>query len=118
MSKSLVANGKKAAMAVAVSAALVSIGALASPAPAVVATSPTCPSAVIPGAAIIPNAVGCWNAIGVQAVRAGSPYQSQGLLYLSYTQAAVYDAITKIDGRYVPYDAFDVASNVNVAGAS
>jgi hypothetical protein len=118
MSKSLVANGKKATVAAAVSAALVSIGALASPAPAVIATSPTCPSVVIPGVAIIPNGVGCWNAIGVQAVRISAPYQGQGLLYMSYVQAAVYDAITKIKGRYVPYDAFDVPSGVNVAGAS
>jgi hypothetical protein len=118
MSKSFAADGKKMIAAAAVSVALVSIGALASPAPAVVATAPTCPDTVVPGVAIIPNAVGCWNAIGVQAVRAGSPYQGQGLLYMSYSQAAVYDAITKIKGRYVPYDPFDVPSNVNVAGAS
>jgi hypothetical protein len=118
MSKTFVARGKTAIAATAVSVALVSIGALASPAPAVVTTSPTCPSAVIPGVAIIPNAVGCWNAIGVQAVRISAPYQGQGLLYMSYVQAAVYDAITKIKGRYVPYDAFTVPSGVNVAAAS
>src|SRR5262249_58444996 len=30
-------------------------------------------------------------------------YQTEGLLYRSYVQAAVYDAATKIGHRYVPY---------------
>jgi hypothetical protein len=72
------------------------------------APPPPCPDAVIPGVAILPNAVGCWNAIGVQAVRAGVPYQTQGFLYLGYVQAAVYDAVIKIEGRYEPYSAFDL----------
>jgi hypothetical protein len=60
-----------------------------------------------------------WNAIAVDAVRAaktmdgvpsGSPprslYQTEGLIYMSYVQAAVYDAVTKIAGRYEPYHVF------------
>jgi hypothetical protein len=57
-----------------------------------------------------------WNANAVAAVRAAtttnqlppnatsrSLYQTEGLLYMSYVQAAVYDAATKIGHRYVPY---------------
>jgi hypothetical protein len=81
-------------------------------------TPPACPDVVIPEAAILPNAVGCWNAIGVQAVRAGVPFQTQGLLYLGYTQAAVYDAVTAIEGRYEPYADVDVPPGVDTARAS
>ena len=37
---------------------------------------------------------------------------------MGYTQAAVYDAVTKIDGRYVPYHAFPSPAGVDVASAS
>src|SRR5581483_6429937 len=58
-----------------------------------------------------------WNAAAVDAVRAakivepaGTPprplYQTEGLLYLSYVQAAVYDAVAKITRRYEPYHRF------------
>ena len=60
-----------------------------------------------------------WNANAVDAVRAartldgvpaGSPpralFQPEGLLYLSYVQAAVYDAVTHLDHRYQPYHRF------------
>jgi hypothetical protein len=60
-----------------------------------------------------------WNATAVDAVRAartldgvppGAPpralYQPEGLLYMSYVQAAVYDAVTHLDHRYVPYHRF------------
>src|SRR5215469_15575686 len=60
-----------------------------------------------------------WNANAVGAVRAartldgvppGSPprplYQTEGLLYMSYVQAAVYDAVTHLDHRYLPYHRF------------
>jgi hypothetical protein len=62
--------------------------------------------------------VGCWNAIAVQAVRLATPYQLQGLLYMGYTQAAVYDAVTKIEGRYVPYDDFTAPAGAHVRSAS
>jgi len=62
-----------------------------------------------------------WNANALAAVRAarvvdppGSApraiYQTEGLLYMSYVQAAVYDAATKIGHRYVPYHRFSVAA--------
>ena len=104
------------AMAAAVIAALGAGGALASSAAAT--SAPVCPDSVIPNVAIVPNSVGCWNAIAVQAVRLGSPYQVQGLIYTGYAQAAVYDAVTKIEGRYVPYDDFAVPESVDVSSAS
>ena len=70
-----------------------------------------------------------WNANAVAAVRAatvidpvGTPpralYQTEGLLYLSYVQAAVYDATTKIAHRYVPYHHFSVgAGNASLEAA-
>jgi hypothetical protein len=57
-----------------------------------------------------------WNLNAVTAVRNAAPakFQSEGLIYMSYVQAAVYDAVTKISGRYVPYHDF----TANTAGAS
>jgi hypothetical protein len=62
-----------------------------------------------------------WNANAVAAVRAATVidppgtaqrplYQTEGLVYMSYVQAAVYDAATKIGGRYVPYDHFSAGA--------
>jgi hypothetical protein len=66
-----------------------------------------------------------WNLNAVNVVRAfrwpagsatpGAAYfQTEGLIYMSYVQAAVYDAVTKISGRYVPYHSF----SANTDGAS
>jgi hypothetical protein len=104
-------------IAAAAAVALLAAGALpaassAAPGP------PACPDVVIPGTGILSNAVGCWNAIAVQAVRLTTPYQVQGLAYVGYTQAAVYDAVIKIEGRYVPYDDFAAPPGVDLAGAS
>jgi hypothetical protein len=54
------------------------------------------------------DAVLTWNTYAVNAVRASSPakFQVEGLIYMSYIQAAVYDAVTKIAGRYQPYHDF------------
>ncbi len=72
------------------------------------------PPAVAP---VPPDAVLTWNTNAVNAVRASSPskFQVEGLIYMSYVQAAVYDAVTKLEGRYVPYH--DFAATV-VPGAS
>src|SRR5262249_1634353 len=58
-----------------------------------------------------------WNGIAVNAVRASAPskFQVEGLIYMSYVQAAVYDAVSKLARRYVPYH--DFAATV-VPGAS
>src|SRR5580765_1685871 len=60
---------------------------------------------------IPPDAAMVWNANAVNAVRASSPtkFQVDGIIYMSYVQAAVYDAVTKIAGRYEPYHAFTAA---------
>jgi PAP2 superfamily len=72
-----------------------------------------------------------WNANAVAAVRATittnqlppnttsrSLYQTEGLLYMSYVQAAVYDAATKIGHRYVPYHHFSAgAGNASIEAA-
>jgi len=64
-----------------------------------------------------------WNSHAVDAVRAahtldgvsvgGAPralYQPEGLIYMAYVEAAVYDAVTKIDHRYRPYHHFEVGA--------
>jgi len=67
--------------------------------------------------AVPPDAVLTWNTNAVNAVRASSPtkFQTEGLIYMSCVQAAVYDAVTKMMGRYQPYHDFTVAV---VPGAS
>ena len=64
-----------------------------------------------------PDAVLTWNTNAVNAVRASTPtkVQTDGMVYMSYVQAAVYDAVTKLEGRYLPYHDFTVAV---VPGAS
>lgn len=59
-----------------------------------------------------------WNTIAVTTVRAATPakFQLEGLIYMSYVQASVYDAVTKIEGRYQPYH--DFTAPVDTAGAS
>src|SRR3954469_23441873 len=66
---------------------------------------------------IPPDAVVAWNTNTVNAVRASTPtkVQTDGMVYMSYVQAAVYDAVTKLDGRFAPYHDFAFAV---VPGAS
>ncbi len=58
-----------------------------------------------------PDAVLTWNTNTVNAVRASVPtkVQTDGMVYMSYVQAAVYDAVTKLEGRYQPYHDFAFA---------
>ena len=62
-------------------------------------------------AGVPPDAVLIWNTNAVNAVRNSTPtkVQTDGMVYMSYVQAAVYDAVTKISGRYEPYHDFTVA---------
>ena len=68
-----------------------------------------------------PDAVLTWNTYTVNAVRASVPtkVQTDGMVYMSYTQAAVYDAVTKLMGRYQPYHdfAFTVVPGASVQAA-
>jgi hypothetical protein len=72
-------------------------------------------------AQVPPAAVVTWNTNTVNAVRASLPMkvQTDGMVYMSYVQAAVYDAVTKISGRYAPYHdfAFTVAPGASVQAA-
>jgi len=79
---------------------VVSITALASLS---VASATTHTKANVPADAVL-----TWNTNAVNAVRASSPskFQVEGLIYMSYVQAAVYDAVTKIAGGYKPYHDF------------
>jgi hypothetical protein len=78
-------------------------------------------SATPPGSEAAATVALQWNANAVAAVRAATVvdppgtapraiYQTEGLLYMSYVQAAVYDAATKIGHRYVPYHRFSAAA--------
>jgi hypothetical protein len=84
---------------------------------ALAALSPS-PAVAAPGSGTAATAIG-WNIAAVNAVRAartmdgvapgGAPralYQTEGLLYMSYVQAAVYDATMKISHRYLIYHHF------------
>ena len=82
-------------------------------------------------APISPQVAFDWNVNAVNAVKAehtmdgvaaGSPprllYQTEGLVYLSYVQAAVYDATMKISHRYLLYHHFVApAGNASVEAA-
>src|SRR5215471_1075358 len=61
-----------------------------------------------PAPGMPPDAALTWNTYAVNAVRASAPpkFQVEGIIYMSYVQAAVYDAVTKLEGRYVPYHDF------------
>jgi PAP2 superfamily len=87
-------------------------------------------SATAPPVAIAPASVALdWNTAAVAAVRAAQVpnetatgmralYQTEGMLYMAYVQAAVYDAATKIGHRYQPYHHFNApAGNASLAAA-
>jgi len=59
-----------------------------------------------------------WNATAVATVRGAMPpkFNLEGDLYMAYVQAAVYDAVVSIAGRYEPYHAF--ATPASPQGAS
>jgi hypothetical protein len=70
---------------------------------------------------VSPDPVLTWNTNALNAVRLSSPPKAQtdGMVYISYVQAAVYDAVTKIAGRYQPYHdfTFTVAPGASVQAA-
>jgi len=50
------------------------------------------------------NAAQQWNTIAQDTiVNTPGMFQNEALLYMSYTQAAVYDAVTAIEGGYASY---------------
>jgi hypothetical protein len=69
---------------------------------------------------VAPTAALDWNTIAVDTVRAATPakFQVEGLIYVAYAQAAVYDAVTKIEGRYEPYHDFHAPVDTDDASPS
>jgi hypothetical protein len=49
------------------------------------------------------NAVQQWNRIAEDTVVGAGAFQNEGLIYMAYVSAAVYDAVTAIEGGYEPY---------------
>lgn len=89
------------------------------------------PSSVAAGSSTAATAALDWNATAVAAVRAARTtnepppgatnralYQAEGLLYMTYVQAAVYDATMKISHRYLLYHHFVApAGNASITAA-
>jgi hypothetical protein len=65
---------------------------------AIVATSTPSQAALPEG-----SAVQQWNKIAEDTVLSAGAIQNEGLLYMAYESAAVYDAVVAIEGRYQPY---------------
>jgi hypothetical protein len=56
-----------------------------------------------PRAALPPgNVVQQWNRIAEDTVVGSGAFQNEGLIYMAYASAAVYDAVTAIEGGYEP----------------
>ena len=49
------------------------------------------------------NAVAAWNKIAEDAVVNSTQFQNEGLIYMAYVSAAVYDAVVAVQGGYEPY---------------
>src|SRR5215831_1106550 len=64
----------------------------------VVFTSQGAEAALPPG-----NSVQQWNKISEDTVVASGAFGNEGLIYLAYVSAAVYDAVVAIEGGYEPY---------------
>jgi hypothetical protein len=51
----------------------------------------------------LPNTVQQWNKIAEDTVVGSGAFQGEGEVYMSYTAAAVYDAVVAIQGGFEPY---------------
>jgi hypothetical protein len=49
------------------------------------------------------NTVEQWNKIAEDTVVGSGAFQNEGLIYMAYDSAAVYDAVVAIEGTYKPY---------------
>ena len=58
-----------------------------------------------PASATLPpgNTVQQWNKIAEDTVVGSGAFQTEGLIYMAYTSAAVYDAVVAIEGGFEPY---------------
>jgi hypothetical protein len=61
--------------------------------------------AVAPAAAVLPpgNTVQQWNRIAEDIVVGSGAFQPEGVVYMAYVSAAVYDAVVAIEGGFEPY---------------
>jgi hypothetical protein len=62
------------------------------------ATPPEAGAALLPG-----NTVAQWNKIAEDTVVGSGAFQNEGLVYMAYVSAAVYDAAVGVEGGYEPY---------------
>jgi hypothetical protein len=60
---------------------------------------------VAPASATLPlgNTVEQWNKIAEDTVVGSGAFQTEGLIYMSYASAAVYDAVVAIEGGFEAY---------------
>src|SRR5687768_13255133 len=69
-----------------------------------------------------PAAVITWNTVAQRAaIQVAQQFQTQSVIYISFAQAAVYDAVDAIKGGYQPYQvrlAHQPAASVNAAVAT
>ena len=56
------------------------------------------------------NSVQQWNQIAEDTVVSAGTFQNEGLVYMAYVSAAVYNAVTAIDGSYETYH-FDIVAD-------
>src|SRR4051794_4791227 len=49
------------------------------------------------------NAVQQWNRIAEDTVVASGAFQNEGIVYMAYVSAAVYDAAVAVERRFAPY---------------
>src|SRR4030095_9913862 len=64
------------------------------------------------------NAVQQWNAIAEDTVVASGAFQNEGLIYMAYVSAAVYDAVVGIEGGFAHFaTAIDAPPGASVDAA-
>src|SRR5260370_11919094 len=76
---------------------------------------------VAPASATLPpgNTVEQWNKIAEDTVVSSGAFQTEGLIYMSYASAAVYDAAVAIEGGFEPYGpAITAPAGASVAAAA
>jgi hypothetical protein len=53
--------------------------------------------------AATPNAAAFWNKVAEDTIVGSGAFQNEGLIYMGYVSAAVYNAAVAVDGGYRPY---------------
>lgn len=64
-----------------------------------VSTPPVPLQAALPPGTVVQQ----WNQIAEDTVIASGAFQNEGLIYMAYVSAAVYDAVVAIEGGYAPF---------------